>query len=131
MIEAIIFDLIGVLVSVSPSEERENRELVKALKKNYKLAILSNASPREISEMGEVSEYFDAIVLSSEVGFGKPKKEAYEIVLSKVGVSSTEAIFIDDTLENVEGAKKAGIEAVLYKDTEQLKKDLKKRGVRL
>ncbi len=131
MFKAIIFDLIGVLISVSPEEERENRKLVEKLKENYKLAILSNASLREVREIGKMSEYFDAVVLSSETGFGKPKKEAYEITLSKIGATPKETIFIDDTHENIEGAKKAEIEAVLYRGTKQLKKDLKERGIRL
>ncbi len=127
MIKAVIFDLIGVLLEEGVVVE--NAELVVKLRGRYKLGILSNASFRQARELGDLYDAFDAIVLSEEVGTSKPKKEAYEKVLSDLGVSPEEAIFIDDSLENVKGAERLGMKSVLYEDPKKLKESLRKMGV--
>ena len=43
---------------------------------------------------------------------------------SKLGVHPEECVMIDDLIANVEGAKLAGMQAVLYTDTEKLKSEL-------
>ncbi len=133
MIKAVIFDLIGVLLQSGTVSEGsvavENAELVEKLKGKYKLGILSNTSSRQAGELGDLYDAFDAVVLSEEVGTSKPKREAYERVLSDLGVSPEEAVFIDDSLENVKGAERLGIKSILHKDPEKLKESLRKMGV--
>ncbi len=133
MIKAVIFDLIGVLFLSGPVSEGgvavENAELVEKLRGKYRLGILSNTSSRQARKLGDLYDAFDAVVLSEEVGTSKPKKEAYERVLSDLGVSPEEAIFIDDSLENVKGAERLGMKSVLYEDPKKLKESLRKMGV--
>jgi putative hydrolase of the HAD superfamily len=44
-------------------------------------------------------------------------------------VAAAETIFIDDIAENVEGARKAGIHAILYTGPEELRRLLTELGV--
>ncbi len=133
MIKAIIFDLIGVLLSSELTPESgvsvENAKLVRKLREKYKLGVLSNASFNQARELGELYDVFDTVVLSEEIKTSKPKKEAYEKVLSNLRVSPEEAVFIDDSLENVRGAEKLGIKSILYEDVNKLKESLRKVGV--
>jgi HAD superfamily hydrolase (TIGR01509 family) len=57
-------------------------------------------------------EVFDSIFVSSEIGHRKPDRAAFEAVASMIDVSPSRILFFDDGPENVEGARKAGLQAV-------------------
>ena len=59
-------------------------------------------------------KYFDDFYLSARHQLVKPGLKIYQHFLSEFGLKADECIFIDDILENVEGAKKAGIEAYCF-----------------
>ena len=130
-IKAVIFDFFGVLageISTVPSLDREVLDIVKNLRGKYRLGVLSNASGvflRNALDEAEVGNYFSAIVASSEVGALKPEKEIYEKALELLGVSPEEAVFIDDNPLNAEGAKKLGINTIVFQGANQLKEALK------
>lgn len=78
--------------------------LVKELKqKGFKIYLLSNCSLQ-----------FDDFYLSARHQLVKPDLKIYQHFLSEFGLKADECVFIDDILENVEGAKKAGIEAYCF-----------------
>ena len=49
--------------------------------------------------------------LSFEIGRRKPERAAFEHVAEAIGVPPSRILFLDDTLENVEGARAAGLPA--------------------
>jgi HAD superfamily hydrolase (TIGR01509 family) len=77
----------------------------------YRLFVLSNMSKEYIEFLRKlpVFECFDAQVISSEVGFGKPDRRFYEHLLTHCELNPAETIFIDDRKDNVEAAAKLGI----------------------
>ena len=48
------------------------------------------------------------VVLSGEIGVGKPAQAAFNTIASALGFSTTECFFIHDTAHHVEGARAAG-----------------------
>ncbi|MBI5061443.1 MAG: HAD family phosphatase [Candidatus Aenigmarchaeota archaeon] len=95
--------------------------------KGYKTGLLSNTEEPSVTFFEEnKNEYgmFDAAVFSCREGTAKPEKKIYEIVLKRLGVNTGDAVFIDNKLEFVDGAKRVGMKAVLFKNFEQLKKEL-------
>jgi len=72
---------------------------------------------------------FDRLVLSYEVGHIKPSAEFYLACADAAGAAPCDCVFIDDMPENVEGARAAGLMAVLYRDTPALVDDLRRLGV--
>ena len=101
--------------------------LIKELKKKYKISLLSNASSGFINRILKrinINELFNCIIISSEEGMIKPNKEIFELMLSKMKVEASKSVFIDDNIFNVEGANEVGMTGILFKDIEQLKKDL-------
>lgn len=80
-------------------------------------AMLSNCGPEVIDRMRaqrEVARYFDALVISWEVGSLKPEPAIYRTALERLGVAAGEALFVDDRPENVAGAEAVGMHALLF-----------------
>jgi putative hydrolase of the HAD superfamily len=61
-----------------------------------------------------MTDLFDVIVPSCEIGILKPDARAYRTVLERIQRPPEQAIFVDDVLENIEGARSVGIHGVLY-----------------
>ena len=88
----------------------------------YKLGLITN-NVREGSAMWRslvpVDELFDAVVDSSEVGMRKPNPAIYHHALELLGgVAPDQAVFLDDSPGNVEGARRAGLQGILVTDPE-------------
>ena len=91
-------------------------DMLKELRGRYKLAIVSNSMslvPKDFLERHGLSEYFDATVISGEVGIRKPKPELFEHALKLLGVKPSDAIHVGDSLrEDVLGAQAAGMKTI-------------------
>ena len=77
----------------------------------------------------EFLKCFEGIVVSGEEHCRKPFPKIYEITLNRFGLEPQHCIFIDDSLENVEGARKMGIIGLHYKNSKQLKADLQRYNI--
>jgi putative hydrolase of the HAD superfamily len=66
-----------------------------------------------------VDEIFETVVDSGFVGCRKPEARIYELALERLGLPGEACLFVDDLLPNVEGARKAGMTAVHFRDNEQ------------
>lgn len=103
--------------SMMPIEEAE--AFVQFVKdKGYKLYILSNASDAFYEYFPRFAplDFFDGIVVSSDIHMIKPDEKIYRYLLEKYELQPKECLFIDDRLENVWAAQKVGMEAVCYHD---------------
>jgi len=99
------------------------------LKRWYSIGILSNASRAEVvSEIfsPEQEDLFTEIILSHHVGLVKPDTRMYQAIADKLGVETTECVFIDDQERHVAGAKNAGMQGLVYTDVPSLKTALGK-----
>ncbi|NP_001132629.1 uncharacterized protein LOC100194104 isoform 1 [Zea mays] len=82
-----------------------------------KLAVVSNFDTRlrKLLKDLNVSEMFDAIVVSSEVGYEKPSPEIFNIALDQIGVEASKAIHVgDDETADMAGANATGLECWLW-----------------
>lgn len=115
-------------------DQPKTYELVISLKKNgYSVGFLSNT---EISAMEYFFEngyekYFDATTFSCAEHTIKPEEEIYLLTLKKLKVEPREAIFIDDKIKYVEGAKKCGMSGICFTSFDQLVKELKALSVKV
>ena len=106
----------------------EMTELVRSLRPQYKVAILSNVGPGVMEKLfspDERAELFDAVVLSSEAGVVKPSREAFELAAARLGLLPEECVMIDDLPRNVEGAEQVGMRGILCESPAQCAADLK------
>ncbi len=108
--------------------------IVKMLKQaGYRLALLSNVTSSQARILRKLGYYdlFDPVVLSCDIGVEKPDERAFEILLDELELTAFEVLFIDDTPENIEAAKKLKFDTVLFQGPDLLIRELYKRGIRL
>ena len=90
------------------------------------LGIISNWDERLrplLTKTG-LAKYFDAIVISGEVGFTKPSPVIFEMASRKMGVAPNEILHIGDSVDHdMAGAKGAGFKAALLDRDETGVKD--------
>jgi putative hydrolase of the HAD superfamily len=80
-----------------------------------RVALLSNSWGNDypLARLGTV---FDPVVISGDVGLRKPDAAIYELTLRRLGVPAAEAVFVDDALPNIEGARAVGMRALHHTD---------------
>ncbi len=80
-------------------------------KQGREIFLLTNApdTVRKYVHIVPGIEYFDGIVVSSEIKMEKPHANIYNYVCDKYGLLPEECLFIDDIQENVDGAEAVGM----------------------
>ncbi|WZL80610.1 HAD family phosphatase [Vallitaleaceae bacterium 9-2] len=100
-------------------------ELIKRLRTTVgHVALLSNINmeaKRYIQEELKLFEIFHSTYCSCDLKLMKPHREIYDYVIHSLQVPAEECVFIDDTKENIAGAKKAGLHGIVFDNYEQLK----------
>ena len=115
----------SILVAYPP----EKFALLKELKTRYRTFTLSNTNEIHIETFNEsvkalfgqdFASFFHRTYYSHQLGFMKPHKEIYELVMQKENLIADETFFVDDKMENVEGAKAVGWHAYHLTDRNKL-----------
>ena len=103
-----------------PQASLDTLKIIKS--SGVRIGIISNAHllpymmRRDWENLG-IAEYVDASVISSEVGIRKPHQALFERVLGDLAVRASEAVFVGDrVLDDVGGAKQAGMRAILTRE---------------
>ena len=71
--------------------------------------------------------HFRGIVVSAEEGVAKPDPRLYRILLDRYGLQAGESLFIDDNRDNVEGARRVGMEGWQFTGAADLRAVLRQR----
>ncbi len=91
--------------------------VAKPLTKNYFLAILSN----DVKEWSNylctkfgLNRLFKIVVVSGEVGYRKPDKRIYNVLLNRIQSSPLDCVFVDDRSKNLRPASEIGIKTIKF-----------------
>lgn len=101
------------------------RSLLRRLKSRTRVAVLSNAwsdargRTEGVDGFG-ILQLVEFIVYSAEIGFAKPDPRAFAVVLDRLGVQPSQALFVDDLPINVAAAAALGMQAVRCVDADQM-----------
>jgi HAD superfamily hydrolase (TIGR01509 family) len=90
-------------------------EVLETLSRTHKLGLISDTWPsieQQLDYIG-VSRYFSFRTFSCNLGVFKPDSRMYLDALKKSGVPASDAVFIDDSLRNLDGAAELGITPIL------------------
>lgn len=79
-----------------------------------------NETLRQQTGLTDIKPLFKRAYLSHEIGMRKPDAEAFEMILTEHQLSPEEVLFVDDSPQHIEGARKLGIQAHHLEDPERL-----------
>lgn len=107
-------------------------QILKEIKesKKYALYALTNWSAETFPwalDNFDFLHWFEGIVVSGVEKSRKPLPDFFQILFDRYAIKPSEALFIDDNLHNIEGAKALGMNTLTFKSSEQLLKDLQER----
>jgi len=69
----------------------------------------------------EFLEWFEAVVISGDVGATKPDERIFRRLLEDHGLSASSAVFVDDVEENVRAAEGLGMAGIRFENAAQLR----------
>jgi len=96
-------------------------------RRQYKIGMLSNAASNWLREeflsLNEQS-LFDDFSLSYELGIVKPEPRIFMISTERLCVAPSAAVLVDDKERYCQAAQNVGLQAVLYRNYEQCRREL-------
>jgi len=114
------------------AKNRSVFSLVNNLRRNYKVALLSNVNTLHYEYLKKhfpVFGVFHKVFVSCELKLVKPDRLIYQKTLSDLNVKAECVFYTDDRPELVASARELGIKAVVFKEVRQLKAELLNAGV--
>ncbi|MDD2435663.1 MAG: HAD-IA family hydrolase [Bacilli bacterium] len=115
MVNYIIFSIYDIRVE----------SLFETLKHNYpdiKIVIATNHVSMVKDYITKHFDFYDEVFISADINKIKPNSDFYEHILNKMNIETSELLFLDDSIENIDGAIKLGINTIkVNKDTDILK----------
>jgi putative hydrolase of the HAD superfamily len=94
-----------------------HQAILDRLQPRYRLGIISNFDHGPTVEMAlamhGIRECFEAVVVSADTGWRKPRPEIFLVTFRQMGIAPADAIFVGDTPEvDVLGAQAVGMDVI-------------------
>jgi HAD superfamily hydrolase (TIGR01509 family) len=90
------------------------REALHRLRGHYRLGLVTNGerdSQRGRLQATGLDRFFEATIISGEVGCAKPDPRIFDLALAELGVSAAETLYVGDSIaHDCVGARSAGID---------------------
>ncbi len=100
----------------------------------YDVTLLTNWAADTFREARKRFPFLDrarGVTVSGEIGVIKPDPDIYRHHAASFALEPAATLFIDDSQKNVDGARAAGWQAVLFESADQLTRELRARGLRI
>jgi len=114
--------------AIFTGEIPETVDMLRRVRGKLPLYAFSNTNPAHLRiwsrKFASMLQLFDKVFVSCDVGARKPEREAFARVARDIGVAEPDILFFDDTAENVEGARNAGLQAVLVRSPRDVREAL-------
>jgi len=113
---------LAALIACDVSSWTEYRDDMWDLVREFRLAggrtaFLSNGVPEIMARIREdrrLEDWFDAVVVSCEVGLAKPDPAIYQLTLSRLGTAPGDTLFVDDRVVNTQAAQAVGLRTLTF-----------------
>jgi HAD superfamily hydrolase (TIGR01509 family) len=109
---------------------KENLDLIQRLKAEKQTFLLSNTNEihiqhfnrklKNVSEESSLHDFFHEVYFSNEVKMRKPNVDIFQFVCQKNNLIPEKTLFIDDSIQHIEGAKKIGLNVYHLANSEQI-----------
>ena len=113
----------AMLLEINPKK----LDYLLSIKERFRIFLLSNTNEIHISkfegvlakknELEKFYDCFEKVYYSSRLSLRKPNVDCFKTVLEINQLNASETIFIDDSIQHIEGALKCGIKAYLFPKT--------------
>jgi putative hydrolase of the HAD superfamily len=108
---------VAALVESDVQSWTQYRDEVWAIARSFRArggrtALLSNSGPEMMARVRAdraLDAWFDAVIVSAEVGLSKPDARIFELCLSRLQSKPAESLFVDDRDDNTEAAARVGL----------------------
>ena len=99
--------------------------------KGLSLYLLSNVgfAYRKFRTLIPALPYLKGEFISAEHGLLKPDPEIFRVFLAEFGLAAEESLFIDDHAPNIDGSRAVGMDGIVFRGAQELRKSLKERGL--
>jgi len=93
------------------------KRILKMISTDYKIGLVSNFTYAPVIYAGlrklDINQFFNAILVSDEVGWRKPRARIFNEALRRLKVSAHETVYVGDSpLEDIKGAKATGMKTI-------------------
>jgi putative hydrolase of the HAD superfamily len=94
-----------------------SKRILEMISADYKLGLVTNFTYAPVIYVGlrklDINQFFNAILISDEVGWRKPHPKIFNEALKRLRVSAHETVYVGDSpLEDIKGAKATGMKTV-------------------
>lgn len=111
------------------------RQILRKLSRRYPLYLISNTNALHFNYLKrrfpQIFRYFKKTFPSHIVGRRKPDPRIYWKVLKAIRLRPEETVFIDDMKRFIEGAQRVGMKGIRFRSNAQLKKALRRLGIKI
>jgi len=109
---------------------KEMIEMIRRLKAHVRVAALSNVIKEHaiVMQRLDVYHHFNPVVLSCKIGLRKPDLAVYKKAAELADTPMDRCLLIDDSLENLEAAQKAGFRVLQFTDIHDVKRAMNGLG---
>jgi glucose-1-phosphatase len=124
----------GMLIQIPP----HRFEMLTRLKERYNVYLLSNTNKTHVDWVDGYlqtvygftiqdfdTRFFHKSYYSHLIHLRKPNENIYEYVLKDANLVASETLFIDDNAQNIEGAKRVGLQTILHPIGDEIVETLK------
>jgi HAD superfamily hydrolase (TIGR01549 family) len=93
------------------------KNMLQRVSADHKLGLISNFTYAPVIYAGlrklGINQFFNAVLVSEEVGWRKPSEKIFEEALRRLGVTGEETVYVGDSpLEDIKGAKTLGMRTI-------------------
>lgn len=116
-------------------ENKAIRPILRKLSARYPLYLISNTNELHFNyvqkHFPEIFRHFRRTFPSHRMGRRKPDPRIYWKVLKSVRLRPEETVFIDDAPRFVRAARQVGMKGIRFRSNPQLKRELRRLGIKL
>ena len=104
------------------------------IESGHDVTMLTNFAADTLAEACQRFDFLSrprGVTVSADIRAIKPDRAIYDHHVAAFGLEPSATLFIDDSQKNVDGARAAGWQAVLFESAGQLTRELRARGLRI
>ena len=123
-----VFDTLTICLSPIPESIELLRELSNEGHRVFVISNMHEDSARYLENNYDFWECFNDVLFSCDVKLVKPDEAIFRMAFERFGVDPSNAVFFDDTKENVVAADRLGLNVIHFSSAAETRRILREKG---